>query len=394
MLFAPLFSSRARKMQRSELAALFKLTEEPGVISFAGGFPDPDWFLDEIGEITRQVMDEQKGIALSYGPTPGLTALRDYLAERLGREGIRTRGSEVLITSGALQGLDIVCKIFLEPGDLVIVEAPTYLGAIQTLESYEAQLVPLPIDANGMQTGLLDETLQRCSKPPKFIYTIPSFQNPSGCTMSLERRRELLTLAGQHGIPVIEDNAYAELRFTGQPLPTLKALDQEGLVIHLGTFSKVFSPGLRLGWLVSTPELIDKAILVKQGSDQCSNTLGQLLALEYGRRGCIEKQIAVSAGNLAVKQAATLAALQEFFPSGASWTLPEGGFYTWVTLPGAVDTVEMLPRAVSEAKVAYVAGPSFYADRSGANQLRLCYSQPKPAEIARGIRLLAGIFQP
>jgi DNA-binding transcriptional MocR family regulator len=379
-------------MQRSELAALFKLTEEPGVISFAGGFPDPDWFLDEVREITREIMDEKKGLALSYGPTPGLTSLRDFLAERLGDQGIRTRGSEVLITSGALQGLDIVCKIFLEPGDLVIVEAPTYLGAIQTLESYEAQLVPIPIDDNGMQTGLLDEALARCPRSPKFIYTIPSFQNPSGCTMSLERRRELLTIAGRHGIPVVEDNAYAELRFAGQPLPTLKSLDEDGLVIHLGTFSKVFSPGVRLGWLVATPELVDKAILVKQGSDQCSSTLGQLIALEYGRRGCIEKQIAISKENLAVKQAATLSGLQKYFPRGASWTIPEGGFYTWVTLPGTVSTVELLPAAVSEAKVAYVAGPSFYVDRSGTNQLRLCYSQPKPDEIARGIKLLAGIF--
>ncbi|MGD0154364.1 MAG: PLP-dependent aminotransferase family protein [Thermacetogeniaceae bacterium] len=391
-MFAGQYSSRAKKTQNSELAALFKLTENPEVISFAGGFPDPDWYLDEIIEITEKVIREKKGAALSYGPTPGLSDLREYLAARLELQGIAAKGADVLITAGSLQGLDIVGRIFLDPGDRVIVEAPTYIGAIATLQSLEAVLVQVPIDELGMQTDLLEDVLKgmnRDGQLPKFIYTIPNFQNPSGCTLSLERRRQLLRVAACYGIPVIEDNAYGELRFAGKELPLLKALDTEDLVIHLGTFSKIFSPGLRLGWLVARPELVEKAILFKQGTDQCSNTLGQLLALEYGRRGYIDKQVEVSAKSLIAKKDAALNALQEYFPAGSTWTLPEGGFYTWVTLPQTVNTVDILPVAVRDYQVAYVAGPSFHADRSGANKLRLCYSNPKIAQIAGGIEKLA-----
>ena len=334
------FSSRARMMQRSELAALFKLTENPKVISFAGGFPDPDWYLDEVKEITARIITDQKGAAFSYGPTPGLTGLREFLAGRLSQQGIeRISGNDLIITSGSLQGLDIVCRIFLEPGDSVIVEAPTYIGAISTLEFNEAKLVQVPIDHDGMRTDLLVETLAGMAKAgplPKFIYTIPNFQNPSGCTLKLERRRELLSIAAGHGIPVVEDNAYGELRFTGKQLPMLKALDEEGNVIHLGTFSKIFSPGLRLGWFLASPEVVEKALLIKQCADQCSSTLGQMIALEYGRKGLIEKQIAVSQSALLLKKEATLKAMEKHLPAGSTWTLPEGGFYTWVTLPGEI----------------------------------------------------------
>jgi 2-aminoadipate transaminase len=391
------YSARAKKVQRSELAALFKLTENPELISFSGGFPDPDWYLDEVKAVTEKIINERKGIALSYGPTPGVTDLREYLAERLGRQGIKTRGADILITSGSLQGLDIVCRMFLDPGDRVIVEAPTYLGAISTLENFEAELVQVPIDDQGMRTELLAETLESMKKEgrmPKLIYTIPNFQNPSGCTMSLARRHYLIKIAAQYGVLVVEDNAYGELRFTGEQLPLLKALDEDGMVIHLGTFSKVFSPGLRLGWFAASSVLVEKAILFKQGCDQCSNTLGQLIALEYGRQGLIDKQIEVSTKALIVKKEATLAALEKYFPAGSTWTLPEGGFYTWATVAGHTDTVKALNIAVEKYKVAYVAGPSFYTDHvSGANKLRLCFSQPKVDQIAVGIKRLAQVLQ-
>ncbi len=391
------FSARARKLQLSELAALFALAEEPDVISFAGGFPDPDWFLPEIVEIGKKIMDDSHRIALQYGPTPGFTALREFLAERLSGQGIRCDAPDILITSGALQGLDLVSRVFLEPGDTVITEAPTYIGALQTFAAHEARIVSVPLDSAGMRTDLLEPLLSEArgtgargerGPSPKFIYTVPSFQNPSGCTLSLERRRDLLATASRFGVPVVEDHAYAELRYEGAQLPALKALDDRGTVIHLGTFSKIFSPGLRLGWLVGPRPVVEKAVLFRQSSDQCGNSLGQIMALEYGRRGLIEKQIEVTTSSLRSKRAATLGALREHFGDTIAYTVPEGGFYTWVTFAAHVDSVRALSRAVRDYRVAYVAGPSFYADRSGKNQARICFSNPRADQIGEGIRRL------
>jgi len=389
------FASRARKVQRSELAALFALAEEPAVISFAGGFPDPEWFLPEIIDISEEIMRTNRGVALQYGPTPGFTALREFMAARLTRQGMKCSAADVLITSGSLQGLDLVCKVFLEPGDVVLTEAPTYIGALQTFAGYEVDIVSVPVDAEGMRIDELESLLadvragkRAGGRMPKFIYTIPSFQNPSGCTLSLERRRALLSVASRFGVPVVEDHAYAELRYDGEDIPSLKALDEDDIVVHLGTFSKIFSPGLRLGWMVGPRLVMEKAILFKQGTDQCSNSLGQMMALEYGKRGLIEKQIEVTIASLRRKKDETLKALRTCFGDSTTYTIPQGGFYTWVTFPEGVDTVALLPRAVKEYRVAYVAGPSFYADRSGGNQARLCFSQPRVDQIEEGIRRL------
>lgn len=393
------FAARAQKLQRSELAALFALAEKADVISFAGGFPDPEWFLPEVTEISDRIMRNDRGVALQYGPTPGFTALREFLAERLGGQGMKCSPMDVLITSGSLQGLDLVCKTFLEPGDIVLAEAPTYIGALQTFASYEAEIVGVPTDHAGMRIDSLESVLDETQKTesrarlmPKFIYTIPSFQNPSGCTLSLERRHRLLSVASRFVIPVVEDHAYAELRYEGSQLPALKALDEDDIVIHLGTFSKIFSPGLRLGWMVGPKPVVEKAVLFKQGTDQCSNSLGQIMALEYGKRGLIERQIGVTVSSLRAKKEATLKALRAHFGDMIAHTVPEGGFYTWVTFPESVDTIETLPRAVKEYGVAYVAGPSFYADRSGKNKARVCFSQPKVDQIDEGIRRLRRCF--
>ncbi|MGE5587235.1 MAG: PLP-dependent aminotransferase family protein [Clostridia bacterium] len=393
------FAARAQKLHRSELAALFALAEEPGVISFAGGFPDPEWFLPEVTEISHRIMRTSRGVALQYGPTPGFTALREFMAARLTGQGMRCSAADVLITSGSLQGLDLVCKIFLEPGDVVLTEAPTYIGALQTFASYEVEIVSVPIDADGMRIDALESLLadvhtgrRAGERMPKFIYTIPSFQNPSGCTLSLERRRALLRVASRFGVPVVEDHAYAELRYDGADLPALRALDEDDVVIHLGTFSKIFSPGLRLGWMIGPSPVMEKAVLFKQGTDQCSSSLGQIMALEYGKRGLIEKQIEVTIASLRKKRDETLKALRAHFGDSVSYTVPQGGFYTWVTFPEGIDTVALLPRAVKEYSVAYVAGPSFYADRSGANQARLCFSQPRVDQIEEGIKRLRKCF--
>jgi 2-aminoadipate transaminase len=391
-----IYSSRAQKMRRSELAELFALAERPDVISFAGGFPDPDWFLPEIDEVAIQVMRDSRALALQYGPTPGMSTCREFVAERLAKKGVKGTGANTLITSGALQGVEIAAKMFLDPGDTCIVEAPTYIGTIATLEALEARLVSVPTDQDGMRTdllpGIIDEQI-RTGHRPKFIYTIPTFQNPSGCTLSLERRKKLVEIAMQYEIPIVEDDAYGELRYTGEPLPLIKSLDPAEIVIHLGTFSKIFSPGVRLGWFVASPEIIEKAIVFKQGTDQCSSSMAQLMAVEYGKRGLIEKQIDVTVASLKKKSGATLAALTEHFPPGSTWTIPQGGFYTWATVAGDVDTVELLPKAVRDLKVAYVAGPSFYADRSGKNKLRVCFSLVRPHEIPEGVRRLGELFK-
>lgn len=336
MAFPVSMSARARAAQRSELAALFALAERPDVISFAGGFPDPEWFLPEFREIAGRVVRDNLGAALQYGPTPGLTPLREFMAERSLRQGVKATPADILITSGSLQGLDLVCKVFLDAGDIVIVEHPTYIGAIQTISAYEARMVDVPGDDDGPDLEALETVLRdlgRKGDRPRFIYVVPSFQNPTGRTMSLPRRRRLLEVASAAGVPIVEDHAYAELRYEGEELPSLKALDQEGLVIHLGTFSKILSPGLRLGWTVAPPEVTEKLLLFKQGTDQCSNTLGQMLAVEYGRRGLIERQIEITRKSLRAKRDLTLAALGRHFGSGIAHTVPQGGFYTWVTLP-------------------------------------------------------------
>ena len=390
------FSSRAMKMESSDLAALFELTERLEILSFAGGFPDSSWFLEEFKEITEKIISDQKGIALNYGPTPGISDLREFIAERLSRQGIKSIDAcNLIITSGSLQGLDIVGRLFLNPGDKVIIEAPTYVGAIAALEALEADLVQVPCDKDGMRTNVLAETiahLEKRNQTPKLIYTIPNFQNPSGCTLSIERRKELLAIATRYQIPVIEDNAYSELRITGEQLPMLSALDEDRSVIHLGTFSKIVSPGLRVGWLSARPEIIEKALLIKQCVDQCSNTLGQMIILEYGRKGLIEQQIAVSIKDLVKKRKATLIALEKYLPKGSTWSIPEGGFYTWVTLPDGADAVSALKTAIEKYKVAFVAGPAFFADHSGSNKLRICFSQPKVEQIDFGIKQIVKAF--
>ncbi len=387
------FSDLTRKPGSSALAELFKLTERPDIISFAGGFPAPEMFLPgETAEVTRQLLEEDPSTVLGYSPTPGFSALREYLAERQSHLGMPAAAGELLVTSGSLQGLDILGRVFLNRGDRIIVEAPTYLGALSTFASYDIRIDSVPVDDEGLDTARLAELLEknRCQDSlPKLLYTVPTFQNPSGQTMSQRRRQELLDLAGCFGFLIIEDNAYGELRFAGEEIPTLKALDADNRVIYLGTFSKVLSPGIRIGWIHAATEIVERAILVRQAMDQCSNSLGQLLALEFGRRGLIEKQINKTIHLLGERAGLTLDLLASEFPAGTTWTNPEGGFYTWVTLPPGIDTAQLLSHCIEEARVAYVAGIAFYAGKGGSNQLRLCYSQPSLDDIARGIPRLA-----
>ncbi|BCV23760.1 MAG TPA: PLP-dependent aminotransferase family protein [Firmicutes bacterium] len=384
----------------TDIAEIMRLSETEGVISFAGGFPGADMFrLPEVSEVGARILAENGAAALQYGPTAGFSALREYLADRMrARFGVAISPAEVTITSGALQGLDLICRVLLEPGDVVISEAPSYVGALQTIIAYGARVEEIPTDEEGMQVDLLAERLAALStsaRRPKFIYTVPTFQNPSGATLSSARRRLLVDLAAAYGVPLVEDSAYAELRFAGSEVPTLKSLDKSGAVLFLGTFSKILSPGLRLGWVVAPETFTAKLIAVKQTSDQCSSSLSQLLALECGRRGIIERQVKASCALLKERAAAMSAGLKRHFPAGTHWVEPQGGFFTWVTLPDApgLDTARLLKQAVAEEKVAYVAGRSFYAHGQGANQLRLSFSYPSPADIEEGTKRLGRFFQ-
>jgi len=387
------FSDLTRQPRNTALAELFQLTERPDIISFAGGFPAPEMFLPgEAAEITRQLLVEEPSTALGYSPTPGFSALREFLAERQSCLGMPATASELMVTSGSLQGLDIIGRVFLNRGDRIIVEAPNYLGALSTFASYDVRIDSVPVDAEGLDTARLTELLEQLRRQdslPKLLYTVPTFQNPSGQTMSHRRRLELLALADRYGFLIIEDNAYGELRFTGEKIPTLKALDTGERVIYLGTFSKILSPGIRIGWIHAATEIIERAILMRQAMDQCSNSLGQLLALEFGRRGLIEKQISKTVRLLGERARLTLDLLAREFPVGTTWTNPEGGFYTWVTLPPEFDTAQLLPHCIEKARVAYVAGVAFYTGEGGNNQLRLCYSHPSLDDIARAIPRLA-----
>ncbi len=387
-----MFALRAKQTGNSDLAELFKLSERPDVISFAGGFPDPQWFLPEVEEIGLEILRDKRDVALQYSPVPGLTRVREFIARRMDKQGMPARTENIMITSGSLQGLDLICKVFLDPGDLVVVEAPTYLGAISVLDSYEAEIVSIPCDSEGLMVDKLEEYLAGTAVKPKFVYTIPTFQNPSGRVLNLERRKKLVELCSNRQIPLIEDNAYGELRYSGKELPTLKSLDARDIVVYLGTFSKIFSPGVRLGWISAPGYLINKLILFKQSSDQTSSSLSQLLALEAGTRGLIEKQIEITRKGLKLKRDLTVNALEKYFGDNGQWTVSEGGFYTWVQINGPVDTYKALEPAVKEHKVAYVAGRSFYPDRSGENCLRVCFSLVKEDYIEEGIKRLARVF--
>lgn len=388
-----LFAVRAKANTNNDLAQLFKLAEQPDVISFAGGFPNPDWFIDDIDDVIQYVIKHYKNIALQYSPVAGLSSVREYIAERMTKQNMDNKAENILVSSGSLQGLDLLCKIFLDPGDYVLVEAPTYLGAISTFESYEANVIAIPCDKEGIIINDLQEILEKEKIKPKFIYVIPTFQNPSGKVWSLRRRKELLELCKKFEIPIVEDNAYGELRCDEKEVPTIKSLDKDNLVIFLGTFSKIFCPGVRLGWVSAEKEIIDKLVLFKQNSDQTSSALSQLLVLEAGKRGLIEKQIEINIKNLKVNRDTTIDSLERNFAGKAEWTISEGGYYTWVKIDKKLNTYDLLQKAVQNYKVAYVAGPSFYPNKNGGeNCLRVCYSQPKPDQIEEGINRLAKVF--
>lgn len=388
-----IFSRRARGLKSSVIRDLLKVIHDPQIISLGGGMPAPELFpASSIQAAATKVLTEQGPQALQYSQTEGYPLLREFLVNHLLRRGIRVRAENILITNGSQQGLDLVAKALLDEQDPVVVENPTYLGALQAFSLFQPTYIPISMDEDGMQVDLLEKYLQDSGQPrPKLIYSLPNFQNPTGITLSYERRIQLLRLAEKHGIPVVEDDPYGELRFEGEEIPPLAALGSADLMIYLGTFSKIFAPGLRLGWLVAPDPLMDKIIKCKQAADLHTDSLAQRIAYEYCSTGELYHHIESIKSTYHHRQKTIVAAMQKYFPCEVKWTVPQGGMFVWVTLPDYLDTTQMLGEALT-AKVAYVMGEAFYPSGGGKNTMRLNFSFSPPEVLEEAIRRLGGVL--
>jgi 2-aminoadipate transaminase len=399
--YSALFAARTGRMRSSVMRDLMAITERPEVISLAGGLPDTSMFEPELfRSLMGQIADDSAAQALQYGPTEGLQAVKESIVELMAAEDMIVASDELIVTSGGQQAIDLVCKALLDPGDIVIAEAPTYPGAIPTFCSYEAKLVQIEMDADGMQIDVLEQKLaelEAAGRRPKFIYTIPTFHNPAGVTMSLPRRRRLVDLARERELLVLEDNPYSMLRYEGEGLPTLRSLetprgsrDGGDFVIYAGTMSKILSPGIRVGWVVAPRPVLAKLNLGKQSADLCSSSLTQHFVAAYFATGDWREYIDVMCECYRQRRDAILDALAEHLPAEASWTHPQGGLFVWVTLPDYIDTTDLLARALQE-NVAFVPGEAAYDDGRGHSSMRLNFSSSTEEEIREGVRRIGKI---
>ncbi len=393
------YSQRMKKMKASAIRELLAVAERPGMISFGGGFPAPDVFpVEEFKKACLSVLENKGAEALQYGSTDGYVPLRQMVSRYSIRSGMNIDISNILITSGSQQALDLIGKIFINRGDRILVESPTYLGALQAWNAYGAEYVTVPVDDHGMRTDLLEEALRT---GPKFIYVLPNFQNPTGTTLPLERRMKVIELADRYGVPIIEDDPYGQLRYEGEDIPSVEILDSRvreqngtytGNVIYLSTFSKILAPGLRLAWVVAPDTVIRKLALAKQGTDLNTSTFNQIVAHEVGQHGFIDRHVEVMKKVYLERRNTMLDSLEEHMPEGVTWTYPQGGLFLWVTLPENLNSTEMLPEAIEE-NVAYVPGEFFHPDGSGKNTIRLNFSFCSPEKINEGIARLGKAFK-
>ena len=392
------YALRTKGIKSSAIRELLKITQRPEVISFAGGLPAPDVFpVERFSEACCRVLEQKAKLALQYGATEGYEPLREMIAQRTSRYGVKAQPENVLITSGSQQALDLIGKLLINPGDRVLVEAPTYLGALQAFNVYGAEYLSVPSDDDGMRTDQLEKPLR---SGPKFMYVLPNFQNPGGTTLSEGRRHELVLLADRFGVPIVEDDPYGQLRYEGEHLKPLVALDRENLrrdngysignVIYLSTFSKTLAPGLRLGWIVAPPDVIAKLVQLKQGADLHTSTFVQIVAYEVARDGFLDEHVKLIRKVYGERRNVMLEALQEYFPPEITWTRPKGGLFLWVTLPKGMDCQALFETALKE-NVAFVPGDSFYATENGEGRLhfRLNFSYVPPDQIREGIRRLS-----
>ncbi|MCP4359917.1 MAG: PLP-dependent aminotransferase family protein [Chloroflexi bacterium] len=395
------YAQRMKQMGSSMIRELLKLTQQPDIISFAGGLPAPELFpVAEFDAAASRILAEHGRQALQYSATEGYLPLRQFIVEKMEQYGIQATPDNVLITSGSQQALDLIGKMLLNPGDMILTERPTYLGALQAWRAYQAQFTTVPIDERGLCTYELGEAL--CTGP-KFMYILPNFQNPSGVTLPLSRRQSLIHIADQYGIPIIEDDPYGELRFEGEHLQPLIVLDAEelrqrphspkahgylrGNVIYLSTFSKTLAPGLRLGWIVAPEEVIQRCVMAKQGMDLHSSSFVQMMVYEVVQNGFLQQHVKHIRQVYRERRDMMLQAMETYFPSGVSWTRPKGGLFLWVTLPEEMDSAILLQKAI-EHKVAFVPGSAFYPDNGGQNSFRLNFSNARPEQIETGIQRL------
>ncbi len=394
--YESLFSARTRAMKSSAMREMMALTERPDVISLAGGLPDTTTFEPELyAKLMSQVAAESTARALQYGPTEGMAVAGECIVEVMAEEGTTVDPADLIVTTGGQQVIDLVCKALIDPGDTIVAEAPTYPGAVPTFGAYQADVVQIEMDSDGMPIDELEQTLDRLQsegRRPKFIYTIPNFHNPAGVTMSLARRRRLVEVARERELLVLEDNPYGLLRYEGEALPTLYSLDASAgsdgtssdLVIYLGTFSKILAPGLRLGWAVAPRPVLEKLNLGKQGADLCSSPVTQLFVATYFRERDWRVYLEQLKGIYRRRRDVMLGSLQEHFGGRASWTTPQGGLFIWATLDGGVDTTDLLARSRA---VAFVPGRSAYMDgASGSSSMRLNFAGVPDDDIREGIR--------
>jgi 2-aminoadipate transaminase len=390
------FAHRTKSMRSSVIRELLKLTEQPDIISFAGGLPAPEVFpLEKFQQACNAVLSQQGGLALQYGATEGFTPLREMIARHTTRYGIEIMTQNVQITSGSQQALDLIGRLFINRGDYIAVESPTYMGALQAWNAYGAQYISVPSDENGM---IVDELEAALRVGPKFIYVLPNFQNPSGTTLSLERRKKLVEIADKYGVPIVEDDPYGQLRYEGEHLPSVVALDSEfrgpngghysGNVIYLSTFSKLLAPGIRLAWVVAPPEVIRKMVMTKQGADLHTATFNQMVAYEVAKGGFLDEHVKIIRATYKERRDVMLEMMDELFPPEVRYTRPQGGMFLWGIMPEGMDAAEVFKVAVQK-KVAFVPGAAFHANGGGDNTMRLNFSFSSPDTIREGVTRLS-----
>lgn len=390
------YAQRTKNTQSSIIRELLKWTQRPEMISFAGGLPAPEVFpVERFQEACHKVLATQAATALQYGPTEGYRPLREFIVAQMSRYGIVAGVDNVLITSGSQQALDLIAKLLINRGDRLLVESPTYLGALQAFNLFGAEYVTVPIDHDGMQTSRLEAALR---SGPKFMYVLPNFQNPGGVTLSRQRREALVLLSDHYGVPIIEDDPYGQLRYEGEHIPPLVVMDrvnlqrddayQLGNVIYLSTFSKLLAPGLRIAWMVAPVEVIARLVQLKQSADLHTSTFAQMVTYEAARDGFLDQHVKVIRALYHERRDAMLQALTDFFPPEVTWTHPDGGLFLWATLPAGTNC-ERLLRLALEQNVAFVPGDSFYPGGDTGAHMRLNFSNAPPAAIREGIRRLA-----
>src|SRR5215204_6125713 len=392
--YAGLFARRTQGMKSSAMRDLMAITARPEVISLAGGLPDTSTFpAEDLAALMARVAAGASARALQYGPTDGMDELKACIVQVMAAEGMDVGADELLVTTGGQQVIDLVCKTLIDPGDVVVAEGPTYPGAVPTFGAYEADVMQIEMDAEGMRIDLLEDTLDRLARDgrtPKFIYTVPTFQNPAGVSMALERRQRLVRIAAERELLVLEDNPYGLLRYEGEPLPPLYALDGGEYVIYLGTFSKILSPGLRLGWTAAPRPVLEKLNLGKQGADLCSSTFGQFFVVEYFARRDWRDLLRALREVYRRRRDVMLEALAEHLPAEAEWKRPDGGLFIWATLPSYIDTTDLLARALRD-HVAFVPGRAAYLDGRGRSSMRLNFSGVSEDDLREGVRRIGKV---